>query len=279
MDIRQSSQYSKYLRQIGWQIEKIDNWNVFIRDIPLYGKFAKLQKITPLIPFDKIKKFKKEKNIRRLIIEPDSYNDKILTSQFLINNFKINNSPYIPTKTILIDLTRFEEEIFKSFSSNTRRAIRKAKKCNVEVINSTDIERFIKLKTRNMFPVSQLMAKDIKALWESFYPNNSTLLLASCFNDLNHFNKYIAGILLLFCESKVYYWLASSTKEGNILRAPSLLVWEALKLSKKKGYKVFDFEGVFDDRFPKSTNSWKGFSKFKQGFGGKEISYLGSFKS
>lgn len=267
MDIRQSKQYANYLKKIGWQTKKIGNWNIFVRNIPFYGKFAKLQKISPPMPFDKIIEFKKENNIKILIIEPDSHDDKILTTQFVVNNYKINNSPYIPTKTLLINLTGSEKEIFNSFSSSTRRAIRKAVKNNVKIVNSTDIEKFIKLKTANMFPVSYLMAKDIKALWESFYPDKTTLLLTKN-----------AGILLLCYKNKSYYWLASSTKQGNMLREPSLLVWEALKLSKKKGYKVFDFEGIYDPRFPKTTNSWKGFTKFKQGFGGIEIKYTGSFK-
>lgn len=266
MDIRQSEQYANYLQKIGWEIAKIDSWNVFIRNIPLYGKFAKLQKIIPPVPFNKISECVKQNKINRIIIEPDSKDYKILSTKFLINGYKINNSPYIPTKTILIDLTRNEESIFKSFSPAKRRAIRKAKKNNVEIINSTDIEAFIKLKTRNMFPVKYLMAKDIRALWESFYPDNSALLLSA------H-----AGVLLLFYEDKSYYWLAASTKEANQLAAPSLLVWEALKLSKQKGCKVFDFEGIYDSRFPKSTNSWKGFTKFKQGFGVKEIEYSGSY--
>jgi len=50
-------------------------------------------------------------------------------------------------------------------------------------------------------------------------------------------------------------------------------VWEALKLSRKKGCTQFDFVGVFDERIQNQFQSWKGFTKFKKGFGGKEIYY------
>ena len=68
-----------------------------------------------------------------------------------------------------------------------------------------------------------------------------------------------------------YYWIAASTKQGDQNYAPSLLAWEALKLAKKKKCDFFDFEGVYDERFPKINRSWLGFTRFKQGFGGKEI--------
>jgi len=279
MDIRQSLLYKSFLEQIGWQIKKIGRWNIFIRKIPLFGKIAKLQKITPPIPFDEIAKFVRNEKIKQLTIEPDITHDRIVEAQFLANGYKLNHSPFLPTKTILIDLTPSENNIFRSFPKEKRRLIRKALKNNVKIHQSTDIESFIKLKI-GYFPfLGFLLKHEYHALWQTFSQQNATLLLASCFDDLNHRNKTLAGILLLFHGHKAYYWLAASTKQGNTYAAPSLLVWEALKLSKKRGCTVFDFEGIYDSRFHKATKNWQGFTSFKKGFGGREITYLGSFIS
>ncbi len=285
MDIRQSPQYARFLTKIGWQVKKIDNWNIFIRKIPFYGKIAKLQKIVPPINFDELDEFIKKEKIRRLIVEPDTEENSILKAQFLANDYQINSSPFIPTKTIQIDLTKSENDIFKGFSEAKRRAIRKALKSGVEVEESTNIKAFIKLKTKNLFPIGFLMQKEIRSLWQTFYPNYATLLLASASHlpgvspsHLEGEREQNAGILLLFWNNKAYYWLATSNKEGNKYVAPSLLVWEALKISKKRGCKFFDFEGVYDYRFHDSTKNWKGFTKFKEGFAGKEITYIGSYK-
>lgn len=260
MDIRQSPLYTSYMQKIGWDVVKIQDSFLYVRNIPLIGKIAKYQRVIPPIPFNQLKSFKP------ITIEPDSKPDRILEAQFLANGYKINNSPYLPTKTILINLKRSENEIFNSFKSSTRRAIRRAQKNNVTVEISNNIETFIKLKTQQFFPIGFLMAKEIRALWNTFYPKNATLFVAPG-----------AGILLLFWDKKAYYWLAASTKEANKLTAPSLLVWEALKLAKKKGATSFDFEGVYDERFHKATKNWQGFTKFKEGFGGREIKYIGSF--
>lgn len=279
MDIRQSSLYKIFLENIGWQVKKIGRWNIFVRIIPLFGKIAKLQRITPLIPFDEIAKFVRNEKIKQLTIEPDITYDRIIEAQFLANGYKINLSPFLPTKTILIDLTRPENTIFNSFPPEKRWDIRKALKNNVKIQESTDIESFIKLKT-GYFPfLGFLLKHDYRALWQVFFPKNATLLLASCIDDLNHQYKILAGILLLYHGHKAHYWLAASTKEGNKFAAPSLLVWEALKLSKKRGCTVFDFEGIYDSRFHKATKNWQGFTRFKKGFGGREIAYLGSFNT
>ena len=44
VDIRQSSQYAKYLSQIGWVIERDGGTNYFIRKIPLLGCVIKIQR-------------------------------------------------------------------------------------------------------------------------------------------------------------------------------------------------------------------------------------------
>jgi lipid II:glycine glycyltransferase (peptidoglycan interpeptide bridge formation enzyme) len=68
---------------------------------------------------------------------------------------------------------------------------------------------------------------------------------------------------------------AASSKKGKKLYAPTLNTWEAIRLSKKKGSSIYDFEGIYDSRFPLKT--WRGFTRFKKSFGGKEIKYPGAF--
>lgn len=84
-------------------------------------------------------------------------------------------------------------------------------------------------------------------------------------------NIVLAGALILIHDKISYYFHAASTPEGQKLSAPYLVVWEAIKLAKKKDCRVFDFEGIYDERFP--IKSWKGFTHFKKSFGGKEVEY------
>ena len=36
--------------------------------------------------------------------------------------------------------------------------------------------------------------------------------------------------------------------------------------SKAEGCQIFDFGGVYDERYPKTYKGWKGFTVFKEGF-------------
>jgi|GEM_PF-332218 len=213
-----------------------------------------------------------------------------------VQHDKFLNNPYLPTKNILIDLKPKEDDIFKRFSEAKRRAVRRAEKNNV-VIKSGSIDEFIKLKSRAAGILGLLTTTTLKPLYEAFAPQNAEVLLAYKPSPYQGEGKGgvgetvsqhqppptpsferrgvfpIAGIFLLFHKKTAYYWMAAATKEGKKSFAPTLLVWEALKLAKQKGCTVFDFEGIYDERYPKLNQNWLGFTKFKSGFGGKEVYY------
>lgn len=279
-DIRQSESYAQFMEKIGWKVEKLNNTQIFIKKFPLLGSFIKIQRINPPLSFSEIEKLAKKYRAFQIVIEPNQLLSNLAIEQFSKYGYKMGKSPFSPSKTLIVDLKKEEKEIYENFSKGKRWDIKKAEKNKVKVKESEEIEKFIKIKNEKMgvakFLLGPSQAKQIKSLWGTFSPKNATLLLAFRSNDLNHSNKVVAGILLLFHDKVAYYFLAGSTKKGNKLGAPSLLVWEALKLAKKKGCVLFDFEGIEDPRY-KSTSSWAGFTRFKKGFGGKEVEYPGVF--
>jgi lipid II:glycine glycyltransferase (peptidoglycan interpeptide bridge formation enzyme) len=84
-----------------------------------------------------------------------------------------------------------------------------------------------------------------------------------------------AGAVFLRTSDTAYYWQAFTNKIGRRKHLQYKVLWEGIRWGKKNGCKNFDFEGIFDDRFP--NEKWKGFSFFKKGFGGKEKKYPGAF--
>ena len=123
--------------------------------------------------------------------------------------------------------------------------------------------------------------KEIISLWNSFKAtNNVKLYLAHKKSDIiapHVRNDYvIAGLLVVYTDDAAYYMYAASTADGKKLYTPTLLTWRAVRNAQKAGKKIFDFEGVYDERY-ENTKGWKGFTKFKEGFGGKIITYPGTF--
>jgi len=271
MEIQQSPYYASFIRSLGWIIETVDNSTIFIKPFPIIGGLAKIQRVTTLPSVKKLIPLLKKYGVRTIAIEPDrnvSQTSLSLWCSHIPRHIKINKDPYIPTKTIRVDLTPNEQEIFHRFSEAKRRAVRRAEKYGVTISASDDINTFLRLKSASAGFLGFITTSGVHKLWQILPTQHKTILLAR-----NEKQQVIGGILLLFWEKIAYYWIAGALPEVKKMFAPTLLVWEALKESKKKKCTALDFVGVWDERKPKSNHEWKGFTKFKEGFGGYELYY------
>jgi lipid II:glycine glycyltransferase (peptidoglycan interpeptide bridge formation enzyme) len=273
MEVQQSPLYAQYMKRLKWNVEAIEDTNVFYRKFPLVGTLAKIHRPPTLPSWTKLSPFLEKNHIRRIVLEPvsDESQEKVNKwVQKLPRGVRLNSSPFLPTKTILIDLQKSEEKIFDSFTEAKRRAVRRARALGVTVEESEDITKLIHTKNTSAGFMGFVTTNGVRELWETFTPLHATTLLAF---GPNNKTRPIGAVLLLFWQDKAYYWIAAGTKEGKKQFAPTLLVHEALKVAKKRKAKYFDFVGVWDERIPKQNLSWKGFTKFKEGFGGETLYY------
>ena len=240
------------MQAIGWSIGRKNGLQFYIRHLPIFGNFVKI--LRPQKP-------------------PNPKTIDILARQYHAFAVQVN---YSPTKTLQLNLTKSEEEIFSRFKKDARYEIKKAEKNKITVEKSSDIESFIKMWHKNALRRGFWipMKREIQAIWEAF-GKDVFIIEAVPTSARPRTEKPLAGALVLIQNHIAYYFHATSTPEGRKLSAPYLVVWEAIKLAKKKNCRVFDFEGIYDERFP--IKSWKGFTHFKKSFGGEEIEFPGSF--
>lgn len=262
-DLRQTQKYTRYMRSIGWQTERVNAVNYFIRKLPIFGSFMKIQRPRK-IDLAVVSRLQKNHRVLRTIIEPLT-KSQVTT---LIGHGYRKSSPYLPSKTIHIDLLPSASYLLKKMHHKTRYNIRHATQMEVKIKQSKDIESFTRLWKNAKLTRKLFGTKDIVNLYKAFN-KDAHLLMAYKGNTL------LGGVLSIFSGGVCYYMYAVCTKEGKRNYVPTLLVWRQIMNAKKKGCKVFDFEGIYDERFP--IKDWKGFSRFKKGFGGKEIEYPGAF--
>lgn len=268
---QQSSLYETYMHSLKWSVYHIGKTQVFLRQFPVIGGIIKVHRPVSLPDVSEIQALVKQKKIRTLVIEPSLNQDVNELHSWCksVSHFvTISRSPFLPTKSIRIDLTRPEAEIFSSFSEAKRRAVRKAIKMGVTVTESEAISDMLRIKNASAGIFGFMTTSGIRELWETFSPRHASILLA---HDAKH--ALIGGVLLIHYNQVSYYWIAGAIKHGKKLYAPTLLVWESLKVAKKNGSTVFDFVGTWDERIPKENLEWQGFTKFKSGFGGTESYY------
>ena len=257
IDIRQSPEYAHYLSQIGWTVKRINGINYFIKRLPLIGSILKIQRPKHLdtqIAWRLGKKY----TAFQIIIEPTTECLRLTD-----HDYKLSKSPFLPTRTLQLDLTFSRQKLLKNLKKDARLAIRRT--TNYELRIMKNVQQFretwkkaVGLK-RYIPPLPHLIA-----LKKSF-GNNCLFLTAG---DQ-------AGAIFLKSDEVAYYWQAFTNKKGRKLQLQYKIVWQGILWAKKKGAKIFDFEGIFDPRFP--NKSWLGFTHFKKSFGGKEVNFPGCY--
>lgn len=270
IDIRQSPGFAMFMRKTGWKLERIGQTNVFYRQVPLFGSVMRVPRPNFPLPLKALEGFARKKRALMVRVEPNVILDK--ESPLQISNYKKDDSLFLPTATIWIDLTKSETALWSDLDKDTRNLVRKAAKDSVIVKSSNDMEAFYKIWAENAKQKKFFVPyeKEMQTLWDC---HREKYLLA-----VEQDGQMVAGALMCGYKKSLYYQFAASTEAGRKTHAPYAILWEVIKRGKKLGYKRLDLEGVIDPRV-KGTSSWSGLTHFKKGFGGVRVTYVGGFIS
>jgi len=275
IDIRQSQHYANYLKREGWSVERIGEINYFIRKFPLVGSILKVQRPEE-INYDTTAKLCRKYRIFQIIIEPNlaSVIDPVFDHNPLLHHgFKLSKNPYLPSKTLQIDLTQGQKEIFRHFKKDARYAIKRGEKTPMKDYSSPAGVKKWREAWKNSVKFDRYVPslQQLLNLRKSF-PGSYSLFLASH----NMSGRIIGGVLFTrSLHDFGYYWYGFTNNEGRTSLSQYTLLYQGILWAKKQGCKIFDFEGVYDPRFP--NKSWLGFSHFKRSFGGYEVEYPGCY--
>lgn len=178
-----------------------------------------------------------------------------------------------PSKTVMVDLTKPEEKLLQSMHPKTRYNIRLAQKKGVEVrdINLDEYESFWTL-------MRETTERDgFRAHGKDYYKAMVETCKDAKSNDMHvrlygayHSGRLLAAGIFAFYEGMMTYVHGASSNEHRNVMAPYLLHWEVIREGKRKGYRQYDLYGIDEKR-------WPGVTRFKHGFGGREVCYPGVY--
>lgn len=184
-----------------------------------------------------------------------------------------------PSKTIVLDLDKGEDELLKEMHQKTRYNIRLAEKKKVKILEM-GIENFDcfwrlanETKDRDNFRLhsKNYYCQMIECACQpggNYNQGNANLVIKLFMAEYD--GKIIASNLVSFFGDTVTYMHGASSNGSRNVMAPYLLQWHCIKLAKSLGYRYYDFYGT-------DENKWPGVTRFKRGFGGEEIDYPGTF--
>ncbi len=267
-DLRQSEKYRKYIESIGWKTIKTSESNnaIFLRKLGPVS-LVKVQRFSTILKATELREIYRKYHVVMCKLEPGENIRNQDLNKLRNLGFRSSSWPLLATKTLRLDLRPSEDAILSTFRKDCRYCIRKAESQNGIARADNEFDRFYEIWKRS--------AKR-KNLWIPGY--KEYLSLVKIFGDDAYCITMgeLSGAVILINKQVAYYYYAGSTAEGVKKDLPYAVVWEAIKEAKKRRCLIWDFEGIFDSRWP--NKAWQGFSHFKKNFGGEEIEFPGSFE-
>jgi len=166
-----------------------------------------------------------------------------------------------------------QTEIYRHFKKDARYAIKRGEALKIKSYSTPDEIKKWREAWKNSVKFDRYVpsVEQLINLRKSF-PGSYSLFLASH----NMSGRIISGALFTrSLHDFGYYWYGFTNDEGRASLSQYSLLYQGILWAKRQGCKVFDFEGVYDLRFP--NKSWLGFSHFKKSFGGYEVIYPGCY--
>jgi peptidoglycan pentaglycine glycine transferase (the first glycine) len=192
----------------------------------------------------------------------------------------VRSHAYMPATTLLVDLTKSEEDLLKEMHEKTRYNIRVAERhgVTVRVASGSDaIEAFLKLndETAARDGFRSMPSDYIRATYDALFATG-TARIRLAEKDAT---VLAASFEMVYGDTVTYLYGASSSKMRNVM-APFALHWDAIRIAKASGHHFYDFHGLNpeDMKSPYFKKSWEGITRFKLGWGGERVDYAGTWE-
>ena len=205
--------------------------------------------------------------------EPNALGEAI-TEKLAAGGWRFSDSQVQFRNTVVIDLSRTEDEILMAMSGNTRRKARIAVKkgISVRMADESDLPILFQLyqvtAARDSFLIRDY--RYYQRAWQAFMRAGLAHALIAEFEGVA-----IAHLILFHFGKKCWYFYGASSNEERQRMPNYLLQWEAIRWAKAQGYAEYDMWGAPDD-FDESDDMW-GVYQFKRGFRGQLVRQIGAW--
>jgi lipid II:glycine glycyltransferase (peptidoglycan interpeptide bridge formation enzyme) len=176
--------------------------------------------------------------------------------------------PVQPDRSRVVDLRRTEDELWSDLRSKWRQYVGKARRGGVVVVESGEegLDEFysVYVHTARRAGFVHRAASAYRDVYRAYARRDAARLLFARLPD----GSAGATLLLLQCGGAVIEPYGGMTQAGADARANYLLKWEAIRSSREAGFTAYDMWGL----------AHGGIEQFKEGFGGREVHYVGTWE-
>jgi lipid II:glycine glycyltransferase (peptidoglycan interpeptide bridge formation enzyme) len=211
---------------------------------------------------------------------------KTLNSELLIlNSYKKAFEEMQPEHSLVLDLTKSEEELLAEMKQKGRYNIKVAEKSGIRVESPQGggaIGDFYELYSKTgrrhgiTYRKEAYFQKLLEILGKSGY---ARVYKATHRNPESRAEdsakKVLAAAIMVYSGKTAIYMFGASSDEDKNLMAPYILQWTMIRDAKAAGFQKYDFFGIAPDDQP--DHPWAGVTRFKKQFGGETTEIQGSY--
>jgi lipid II:glycine glycyltransferase (peptidoglycan interpeptide bridge formation enzyme) len=267
----QSPAWGEFRKAMGIDVARLNDWQLTFHKIPhtpwTVGYFPKGPKPTKQM-IEELIKLGKQKNAIYIQIEPNT-REKV--------NLKPSHHPLFTKYTFVLDLTKSEGELLARLHPKTRYNIKVAQKHNVVVKEDNSPEAFkeylrLTEETTSRQGFYAHNKKYHETMWNSMHKAGIAHLFTASYEG-----QVLSAWIVFVWGDTVYYPYGASGRNHREVMAPTLLLWEIARWSRRQaGIKYFDLWGAMGPE-PDIHDPWYGFHRFKQGFNPTLVEFAGSY--
>ncbi|MHB1294330.1 MAG: lipid II:glycine glycyltransferase FemX [Anaerolineae bacterium] len=211
-----------------------------------------------------------------LKVEPDIPDGQVSCHQELAaRGLRPSSEQIQPRRTIVVDISPGEEEILARMKPKWRYNVRLSERKGVQVHQGdpADLPAFYNLLRitgeRDAFGIHSL-AYYQRAL-DLFAPGRATLFMA------RYEGVPLAGLMAFAFNGQGFYMYGASANAHRELMPNHQLQWRAMQWAKERGCTRYDLWGIADADEDPATAALGGVQRFKEGFGGQVVRYVGAY--
>jgi lipid II:glycine glycyltransferase (peptidoglycan interpeptide bridge formation enzyme) len=172
--------------------------------------------------------------------------------------------------TVIIDLTKSEDELLAEMRRQTRYEVRKAEKLEIKVAHENSEKNFDTFYTLQQQTATRqgfvIPSRDFLMAEREAFKDKARLYHAYNGEDL------LAMGFVVISGEEANYLEAASTDKGRDLPGAYALQWQVIRDMKTFGIKRYNLFGIAPSDQP--NHRYAGVTTFKTGFGGELVNYL-----
>jgi len=205
-----------------------------------------------------------------LLCDPEAPDDPALRASLARTGVSASPVFVQPRRTLLMDLSKGDEELFAAMRKKTRQYIHKAERAAVVTEESRDVDRFMKVLSavgqRDRFAIRS--REYCETLLSAF--GDRALLMFARIGD-----EDTGAMLLVRMADRAWELYGGWSGAHGEARPFYLLKWRAMLRMRQLGVRRYDMYGLADS----ADDPLAGVENFKLGYGGEVVEWIGALET